>query len=163
LPFYYLGHLYKQYQSQILRYKHWGILMSVVVIVVAIISQMNGWINYQLDMKYQVYNHLGLDIIIPLSFTIVLITLSKIVANIARVNDALRTLGSSSLTIMYFHLVILLVVPEILSLPTYVNVVLAIILPVVFHKVVQSITPLKFLLLGHRVKSRHKKPSYSQG
>jgi hypothetical protein len=62
-----------------------------------------GLIHYDLDLKYVAYNHILLDLVIPLTFITAVCIISHGLARL-RVAASLAALGVAALTIMYLHM-----------------------------------------------------------
>ena len=133
IVFYHLGFMYKKYQNEIKRFKIAIVSVSGISIGSLLYFVMNKRFEYHLDLKYQTYQQFGLDILIPLSLIVLLIFISHILANSKAITNILSPVGESSLTIMYMHVSILIVFPLHIT-NYYLVVLLAILLPFVFHQ-----------------------------
>ncbi|MGF2617974.1 acyltransferase family protein [Rossellomorea vietnamensis] len=83
--------------------------ISAIIGSLLIFLESKGIIHYSLDMKYQIYNHLLLDIVVPLSFIILIIKISSLVEGIPIINRLMNIAGQSSLTVMYLHLPLIII------------------------------------------------------
>ncbi|MGP4078994.1 acyltransferase family protein [Pseudalkalibacillus sp. R45] len=148
IVFYALGHIYKRFKQTINTYSLHLTFFSLIVIGGALLAHLNNSMYYRLDMKSQLYNHFGLDLILPLSCIIILITISKFLSQYKVSFIILNTLGTASLTIMYLHLVFLIILPKYTGLPLWSVIISSIIFPAIFHTLAQNITLLKIFCLG---------------
>lgn len=104
-------------------------------------------LNYSLDMKLSHYSNILLDIIIPVTFTIWIIMLSKLISYI-NISRSLAYIGMNTLPIMYLHLPINEV---LLSYHNYGNLIFIIVgftLPLCFAYVCSKSKKLKFYFIG---------------
>lgn len=79
------------------------VIIASIISLSFIISDKFGLLVYELDLKKNIYNNLLLDLLIPLSLTVVICFIGYY---ISRVSEAkiLATLGTLSLSIMYLHI-----------------------------------------------------------
>lgn len=104
--FFFVGNLFKKYdvinkRGLLLKI---SALVSSSVIMVLIIIYGRRISLFTVNMKYRDYSILGLNIIVPLAFAIMLVLLSILIVNyIPVVRQALGILGQGSMVIMYLH------------------------------------------------------------
>lgn len=99
--FYYTGFLISPHLSKI---KVSYIVISLLLYIVLILSAKSGIINFSLDMKYSMYDNAALVIIIPAACFLVILGLSNVITKIKILKDILSYMGKNSLSIMYLHL-----------------------------------------------------------
>ncbi|MBO1510303.1 acyltransferase family protein [Metabacillus bambusae] len=135
LTFYYFGYkskkfLYKDNQFYLL-------LISVVPTTIFLFLDIFGNWSYKMNMKGQIFSTFGLDIIIPLSFIILTISVSKYLSNLKLIQGIFSYLGSASLSIMYMHSFILILLPFYIKAPLIINVFISILVPLIFNTIIK--------------------------
>ncbi|UOQ45383.1 acyltransferase family protein [Halobacillus salinarum] len=83
-----------------LQAKH-SIVLGLICLAM-VLDNIHGRFNYELDLKYNIYHTFGADLIVPIVFSLFVLTLSKAISKLDD-HGILVTLGSASLTIMYLH------------------------------------------------------------
>ncbi|WP_144646788.1 acyltransferase family protein [Priestia megaterium] len=101
LPYYAIGY-YSRNMVHILKKKLILSLGIVVFCVIVILEQMQK-LNYELDLKAGVYNHLYLDIIIPISCIVLLYHLSNNL-KYRWLEKITESIGMASMSIMFLHI-----------------------------------------------------------
>lgn len=101
LPYYAIGY-YSRNIVHILKKKLVLSLGIVVFSVIVILEQMQK-LNYELDLKAGVYNHLYLDIIIPISCIVLLFHLSNNL-KYRWLEKMTESIGMASMSIMFLHI-----------------------------------------------------------
>ena len=89
-------------------------IFSFTGIIIFIILDTKNLISYNLDMKHNLYNHVILDLLVPVTFTLFILCLSNLISKtpFARIFEKC---GIISLTIMYLHMPINLLLKESFS------------------------------------------------
>lgn len=103
----------------------WAALLSLLFLL----GYGLGVFDYRLDMKYLVYTNPILDLIIPVSFSLVIFGLSHYLSR-TRAKKPLAILGVWSMPIMYQHLIINRVLEDYFSYGYAVFICVGLILPV---------------------------------
>lgn len=138
---YYAIGFYAQQRPNFLKLNR--IIVSLVFFIIILIFYFLKIIDYQLDMKYLVYNNALLDLLIPLSMTLILFKISEILKNFTLLN----IMGDNSMTIMYLHLPLM-----VLAAPYIHNVILqiifAIVLSLITTMMLKKSNSLSILFLG---------------
>lgn len=122
-------------------------LTTICLIFFMTILSLNffGIIDYLLDMKYVVYNNLLLDILIPVSITLILFRVSQFLKGITLLN----IMGNNTIIIMYLHLPIM-VVASLYIQNVILLIILAIALPLVIAAMLRKSNILSIVFLGDR-------------
>ena len=146
--FFFLGHMFKEhYQDIKIKVIHKTILFFIMALGV-FLSVFVIPIDFQFDMKYQQYGTIYWNLTIPIVMSFCLLIISIAMSKFALFKTIFVIIGQASLVIMYLHLLIkqLLISFDIYNLHTY--VLLSIVLPVFFYKLIERSPLLSFLLLG---------------
>lgn len=110
-------------------------IVSFIGIIIFVILDANNLISYNLDMKHNIYNHIVLDLLIPVVCTLFIFCSSNLISKTPFASIFERC-GIISLTIMYLHMPINLLLKE--SLSVHYGIVLfsiiGIILPLLINK-----------------------------
>jgi fucose 4-O-acetylase-like acetyltransferase len=77
-------------------------LVTVAVSGLLIAIDYRGWMNYVLNLKYVVYQHLLLDLLIPMVMAVALLGISQILAR-GRLGRAVTLMGNVALPVVYLH------------------------------------------------------------
>lgn len=146
-------------------YKHY-LFDSIYPLIVAggasiglVYLQLTGSLNYSLDMKYNVYTHPVLDLLIPLLFSFVIVSFSFHISKRWSLKS-LSYLGENSLTIMYLHIPVNLLIGEAFHVPAnwILFSVAGVAIPILIHRLVLS----KYELMGYFFLGARKKPTSRQ-
>ncbi|MGG4434538.1 acyltransferase family protein [Priestia megaterium] len=116
--------------------------------------------QYKLDMKSNIYNHLILDALIPVVFTVVIISISKLIQN-TNLGSLLSNIGKMSMTIMYLHLTVMIIMRNYFNVSEWATILIAIIIPVAAHLIFERISLFNVLFLGKQHKIKYKGESRS--
>ena len=115
---------------------------SITLVVLSLILlEVNGY-QYYYDMKYAFYAIPGLNLLIPTLCFLFLFSVSVLLGDKCK---WLETIGRASLIIMFLHMIIL---KSSEQLPSYVSIILSIILPVFVYLLLDKFVWTKRLLLG---------------
>ena len=97
--YYAIGYFCKKLLAYIsLRVTLAAIALSALLIAV----DYRGWMNYVLNLKYVVYQHLLLDLLIPMVMTVALLGISQVLAR-SRLGRAVTMMGNVALPVAYLH------------------------------------------------------------
>lgn len=149
LPLFYVGYISRQMK---LNEKTIKILFTATIIIVlgSIILSFDGILSYQLDIKHSMYTNLLLDLLIPVSFTLMVIFISKVlVYNI--IGRIFACIGRETLAIMYLHIPISYILLQHFEFGSIlgIRVVLSVMIPIVISKLlIKKISVVKFFFLG---------------
>lgn len=98
--------------------------------ILVIFLNVNKFINFGMDMKYNNYGLPVLNILIPLIFILFIFTISRYLPN---KNNILSLIGSASLTIMFLHIPINIIMQKITAGNILVYTIIGVILPLLVH------------------------------
>ncbi|MFA1510026.1 acyltransferase family protein [Priestia aryabhattai] len=119
-----------------------------------------GLIHYRLDMKSNLYNHMVLDALIPVIFSVIIISISKLIQH-KYAGLILNKAGKMSMTIMYLHLPVMIVMRSYFNVSEWVTIIVAISIPVGTHLIFERISLFSVLFLGRQHTIRYKDESRS--
>ncbi|MCC3359622.1 acyltransferase family protein [Bacillus sp. REN16] len=154
--FYYIGYLYKEYESKISHLISKAAFPSALLIIVLIFLNIRGLFVYKLDIKNQVYNHLFIDIGVPLLFVIFVFWISNKLEVVKGLNKTLSIIGESSLTIMYLHIFLLTLFATYTHMDTWLIIFMSIIIPTIIHQLFKASRITSLIFLG--IQSKQKPP-----
>lgn len=147
--FYYsLGH----YSREIIRKYHDSFTVAAVSAVLAslaIVVNINGYMDFYLNLKMSSYNHFILDMIIPLLFFMPVIYISNLIAKFP-IKEMLKVIGKYSIVIMYLHLPVNIFFRTVLeyNVTPFEFTVLGVIIPVIIGYLFSLTKPTRILFLG---------------
>lgn len=148
IVFFYLGWLYQKDKNNNYLNNSTVILSSVGIIFLIIVFMQTNQIEFIIDMKSQQYNHLFLDIIVPICFIFIVFKLSKIIGTIPNLSTILISIGRSSLTIMYLHVPLIIVINNFYN-PNLIEITLiCILLPLFLDYLLNQLKFTRKFLLG---------------
>ena len=149
LPLFYIGYIYRQFKWDKKEIKILCVGASTIV-VGAIILSLDGILSYQLDIKHSMYAHLLLDLLIPTSFTLLIVLTAKLfVSNV--IGKILACLGQETLVIMYLHIPISYILLQHFEFGNnfVIRVVLSIAFPVIISRLfIKKFRVTRFFFLG---------------
>lgn len=121
-------------------------LLFIIIPFFLAFCNANGYISYRLNMMSMIYDHLFFDLLVPISFTILIYILCLYIEKCSFVSVVLQNIGHASMSIMFMHIAIIYLCASF-SLPKYLGVVMGILLPVFanYFYNLSSITRLLFL------------------
>ncbi|MEK3976709.1 acyltransferase family protein [Psychrobacillus sp. FSL K6-1267] len=119
-----------------------------------ILADQNGLINYKLSMKFLRYDHMLLDLIVPISFIIVIVGLFQRVTKIISL-DWLRKIENHSIAIMYLHIFTDMILNDYVDYGVVGYTILCTLIPIIISVIIQNVIPYGKFLLGD---IRAKKP-----
>ncbi|MBM7661608.1 fucose 4-O-acetylase-like acetyltransferase [Bacillus mesophilus] len=146
LTFYYIGYKFNKIINII--NNTYIFLVSISFSVAFLILNNLGVIHYKMNMKSQLFNHLGLDIVIPLTFILLTISCSIFISKIKYLQNIFSYLGNASLTIMYMHSFILILLPIYFKLPLGVNIMVSILVPLIWDSLLRNSNLINLLFNG---------------
>ncbi len=147
IVYYHIGYLYKQHQEIIHKKIYIVFLFSIIIVSGLLYKVLYEGYVYKLSLKYQVYNHFGWDVIVPIAILVLLIALCILLSKSEFLIKFIGAFGASSMTIMYLHNTIMKVLPSYIS-NFYVVVILAIILPLLFDFIIKKFKVTRILFFG---------------
>lgn len=132
IPYFAIGFYFKKIIDAIdKKFKIYVFIMATLICIVLIGLSYYNIFNYSLDMKLSHYNHLVLDIIIPVLFTTWVIMFGKLISKVIMLNR-ISFVGLYTLPIMYLHLPINNVLQSRLNYGNLVFIIVGVILPLTF-------------------------------
>lgn len=135
-------------------------IIAMFIGVILIYCDYVGMIQYKLDVKSNVYNHLILDVLIPVVFTVMIVSISKLIQN-TFVGMILNSVGKMSMTIMYLHLTVMIIMRNYFNVSEWITILIAIVIPVVSHLIFERISLFNVLFLGKQHTIKYKGESRS--
>lgn len=127
--------------------------IALIPIIVVLLTNMRG-VEYELNMQSMKYNNLLLDIVVPVSFTLLFLYISKGISYILILKDFFSKLGESSMTIYFSHLAFILLYKELGLTNLYIMTTIVIISGAVLHHFLKLNKYISFLFLGTKLNSR---------
>ncbi|MEI4770033.1 acyltransferase family protein [Psychrobacillus sp. FJAT-51614] len=131
----------------------WLIGASVVAIG-AVIADRVGYIDYHLSMKFLRYDHLLLDLVIPIAFIIVILGLFQRITKILPLTW-LAKIEKHSISIMYLHILTDIILNDYFQYGIIGFTALGLVVPIIISIAIQKIIPYGKFFLGD---IRAKKP-----
>ena len=113
----------------------------------AIVLDRMQFIDYRLSMKFLRYDHFVLDLVIPLSFTLILVGVFQFAASRLSMN-ALQNIEKHSLTIMYLHIFTDIVLNDYFTYGLIGFTAFGLFVPIACSIVIQKFLPHGKLVLG---------------
>lgn len=145
IVYYYVGYLLKNRHSIFNRYT---LIICLTIIVVFISFNVSGFYGYSLNMKTVVYNNFLLDLIIPISFSLIVLMLSRCIEK-SQFGNGLSFVGKFTLTIMYLHIPVNLVASQFLTIHPVVFLGLGTTIPIFISIFIfEKFDLTRFLFLG---------------
>src|SRR5690625_2507144 len=108
-------------------------LTSAVLATVAILIDVNGSMDYYLNLKMSSYNNVILDIVIPLLFFMPIIYISTVISKF-KIKELFKVVGKYSIVIMYLHLSVNIFFRTVLeyNVTPFEFTILGVVIPVIF-------------------------------
>lgn len=135
----FVGDLFKKYN-----YKRWHIIFTVFPIIIIMGFKLISC-QYKLNMASMIYNHILLDLLIPMIFGFTLYQMAMLCKK-TPVQSILSVCGRSSLTIFYLHAAVL----SCDSINIYLRILLAVGGGIILQAMFEKDKLLRFLFLGKR-------------
>ena len=126
--------------------KKW-LIVGLLVSVTAIVLDNSHVIDYHLSMKFLRYDHFILDLIIPLSFTLVLVGTFQLAAAYLSFNW-LQKIEKHSLTIMYLHIFTDILLNDYFTYGIIGFTAFGLFVPIICSIIIQKFLPYGKLFLG---------------
>ena len=149
LPLFCIGFMFRQHEWEQKKIETL-FMISFIITAGTIILSLGGILSYQLDIKHSMYTNLLLDLLIPVSFTLMVIFISKVlVYNI--IGRIFACIGRETLAIMYLHIPISYILLQHFEFGSIlgIRVVLSVMIPIVISKLlIKKISVVKFFFLG---------------
>ena len=140
--FLFIGDLAKNIQ-----YKKWHLLFLLIPILFIICNEYFH-LNYQINMKSMTFDHLFLDLIVPVTFTYLLYILSININRIKGINTTLSYIGKYCMTIYFTHAAILYLGQQYLQWKTIPSILLCIASGMLLHRLFISFKLTRILFIG---------------
>lgn len=123
--------------------------ISAALAAIVIFVNVNGQLDFYLNLKMSSYNHFILDIIIPLLFFMPVIYISSIIEKFP-IKEVLKVIGRYSIVIMYLHLPVNIFFRTILeyNVTAFEFTVLGVAIPVFIGYLFSLTKPARILFLG---------------
>lgn len=136
---------------------HKVILNTAVIFTLGFVAFMkNTSFDYSLDLKYLIYPNILLDLLVPISLSIIILYISYFFSCF-NIFSFLTYIGASSLTIMYLHFPIKYLILETGYYNTIVFMILGVAIPfILFQYLFKKSTVGKFLFLGAFINENRK-------
>ncbi len=123
------------------------LLAGVIVSIAAILLDMINVIDYHLSMKFLRYDHFILDLIIPLSFTLVIVGGFQLIASRLSLKW-LQKIEMHSLTIMYLHIFINILLKKYFTYGFFWFTLVGVVVPILVSILFKKFLPNRTLLIG---------------
>ena len=125
-----------------------------IVAMSAVIADKHGYIDYHLSMKFLRYEHLILDLVIPIAFIVVLLGLFQRITKIIPLHW-LSKVEKHSISIMYLHIFTDIILNDYFQYGIIGFTVLGLFVPIIISVAIQKLLPFGKFFLGD---IRAKKP-----
>lgn len=125
-----------------------------VVAIGAVFADRVGFIDYHLSMKFLRYDHLVLDLVIPIAFIIVILGLFQRLTKIVPLNW-LANIEKHSISIMYLHILTDIILNDYFQYGIIGFTTLGLVIPILISIAIQKMIPYGKFFLGD---IRAKKP-----
>lgn len=135
--------------------KSW-LIGALIVAITAIITDKLGFIDYHLSMKFLRYDHLLLDLVIPIAFIIVILGLFQRITAILSL-DWLAKIEKHSITIMYLHIFTDIILNDYFQYGIIGFTTLGLIIPIIASIAIQKMIPYGKFFLGD-IRAKKPKP-----
>ncbi|MEN2768505.1 acyltransferase family protein [Ornithinibacillus xuwenensis] len=145
LAYYAFGYYIKQHIQLLINI--FTSLISLTFIFLFTIYDFKNEFFYTLDLKPNIYNHILLDSIVPISIFVIIAYISKLLSKVT-LSDILIKLGMASLTIMYLHRVTNEILGRYLEYGYIWYTIVGIIIPLLFHVLFEKIKITQIIFLG---------------
>lgn len=124
-------------------------LTSAVLATVAILIDVNGSMDYYLNLKMSSYNNVILDIVIPLLFFMPIIYISTVISKF-KIKELFKVIGKYSIVIMYLHLSVNIFFRTVLeyNVTPFEFTILGVVIPVIIGYLLSLTKSTRTLFLG---------------
>ncbi|ARD46962.1 acyltransferase family protein [Sporosarcina sp. P33] len=123
------------------------LLAGLIASITAVLLDRSHVIDYHLSMKFLRYDHFILDLIIPLSFTLVIVGIFQLVASNLSLTW-LQNIEKHSLTIMYLHIFTDKLLNDYITYGILGYTAFGITVPIALSVIIQNFIPHGKVLLG---------------
>ncbi len=113
------------------KFRKSAVAIAVIIVFLSIVLQTLGVMNYRLDMKSASYNNLILDIVIPTSFSLVVLDISRVLSKMP-IGKCFAFIGKDTLPIMYLHIPISYLVLNHFDFQNLIMTIICIIAGIIF-------------------------------
>jgi fucose 4-O-acetylase-like acetyltransferase len=113
-------------------------------------------IDYHLSMKFLRYEHVFLDLIIPISFTIVLVSIFQFIASSRMSLKWLQKIEKHSISIMYLHIFTDILLNDYFTYGIIGFIAFGLVIPIVVSMIIQKLVPHGKLFLGGFTSNKRK-------
>ena len=137
--------------------KPW-LISGFIVSITAISLDWFKVIDYHLSMKFLRYEHVLLDLIIPLSFTIVFVGVFQVIARHMSLSW-LQKIEKHSISIMYLHIFTDIVLNDYFKYGIIGFTALGLVMPIIASILIQKLVPYGKLFLGGFSPKKRKSPA----
>lgn len=141
-----------------------AVSLCSLITLTAIVVDAYGIINYSLNMRSSRYNHLLLDLLIPIAVSMLVIYFSRLIERY-RAGSGLAHVGRYSLQIMCLHLTINIIADQFIPRNFLFVTIIGVIIPMLVSKLIFEKTQLTRLLflgrLPNKLRLDYKKTAHS--
>lgn len=153
IVFYALGHLMRQKKVLAgLRSRRWVMAISWLAALGFIYLYAHHIVDYGLDMKHRQYYYFGLNLILPVAFTLILAQLSMLLRRIQGLKQGLSYVGKAAMVIMYLHLGSVSLARHFFAMTPLRFFIVGTIAPLFFYQLIQYIPYGRYFALGENRK-----------
>lgn len=128
-------------------YKRYFLLICILPFLFIYLSQVYNF-HFEINMQKMIYNNLVLDLIIPISFTLLLLYISKIISKTTYMNNCMKLIGNSCITIYFTHTAFITIYKSLDIQNLYIITLLTILSGVILHKLLKKYKYTSILFLG---------------
>src|SRR5690606_2813049 len=139
-----IGYYFKELWMDIS--KRW-MAMAAFLSAAAVLFDTFNIMDYRLSMKFLRYDHLILDLVIPISFTVVLVGCFQLLAEKLSLNW-LQKIENHSLTIMYLHIFADIILNDYFTYGLIGYTTIGIFIPIIVSILIKKWLPHGTILLG---------------
>jgi len=123
-------------------------VIAVFIIGIVVLLDRYNFIRYDLDLKVNLYNHLALDLIVPISCVVIILFISKKVEN-SYIGTVFEQFGKSSMSIMYTHVSIMIILKQHIELNVVLIATMSLLISFVIHILMKQFKITEFLFFGN--------------
>lgn len=145
LTYYSIGYYLKKYLKHINAVA--TLILAFISIVIIILYSLNI-IKFEYELKYIQYTNFLLDFFIPIIFSITVLGISQYLEKVKILSLPLAQIGISSLTIMYLHLPINLILENFIKYNSFIFVCVGVIFPLLIEIGLKRNSFCRIFLLG---------------
>lgn len=138
------------YMKKIDLYDKKVIPIALIPVITVLLTKMYGF-EYELNMQSMRYDNLLLDIVIPMSFTLLFLYISKVISHILVLRNFFSKLGESSMTIYFTHVAFILLYKSLGMTNLYVMTIIIVISGLILNQIFKINRYTSFLFLGTKL------------